>query len=95
MDKIYVYAIYTHEKSCINDAEDCGDTLGYAMIVDGANYSIIENHYSSGINWTKHDMGITSDWKHEIYKEKFPNGYELIWLGGFENHEEAKKATEM
>lgn len=86
-NKIYVFAIMTHRKSYVNDAEECGDTMGYAVDKD---INIIAKHYSSGINWTKHDMGISSDWKHDTYDEKFPNGYELAWIGGFENIDEAK-----
>ena len=88
--KIYIFAIYTGRKSCVRDSEPCGDTIGYAI----ANKEVVESHYSSGIEWTKHDMGITSDWKHDTYKEKFPDGYELVWLGGFNSMEEAEKVLD-
>lgn len=88
MDKIYVFAVYTHRLSYVQNSELCGDTLGYAVDKDG---NVIETHYSSGLGWTYRDMGISSDWKHETYKTKYPNGYELIWLGGFESFDEALK----
>ena len=90
MNKIYVFAIPTGKNSYgyIQDAEPTGDTMGYAFSEDK---ELIASHVSSGINWTKHDMGITSDWKQAYYKEKYPEGYELVWLGQFDTVESAFK----
>lgn len=92
MDKIYVFAINTGKSSygIIRDAEPTGDVMGYAVTKD---FAEITSHFSSGVNWSKHDMGITSDWKHDIYKQTYPNGYELIWLGEFDRAKEAKEAV--
>lgn len=93
MDKIYVFGIFTGYSSygVIRDAEPCGDVNGYA--VDSMTYdnkmNVIANHSSSGETWCKHDMGITSDWKHDIYGMEHPNGYELIWLGCFKEMKDA------
>lgn len=43
---------------------------------------VLAGHTSSTPEWSKHDMGITSDWKHERYKAYYPNGFELIWIEG-------------
>lgn len=88
MDKIYIFAVNTGRSSygVIRDAEPTGDVMGYAMT---KKHEIIDNHFSSGVNWCKHDMGITSDWKHDRYKEVYPDGYELVWLGEFNNIDEA------
>lgn len=64
------------------DAEVTGDTVGYTCNTDG---KIICSHYSSGIHWTMHDMGTTSDWKRNIYSELYPDGYEVEWLGQFDS----------
>lgn len=48
-----------------------------AMCEDG---HVLANHASSTVGWARHDIGITSDWKHENYKEHCPEGYELIWV---------------
>jgi hypothetical protein len=40
----------------------------------------IAGHFSSNESWAKHDIGINSTWKHEIYQKKYPEGYELIWI---------------
>ena len=93
MDKIYVFGVYTGSSSygIIRDAEPCGDVVGYA--VDGltlkGQMTVIASHGSSGETWCKHDMGITSNWKHDIYNMEHPNGYELIWLGCFKEMKDA------
>lgn len=52
--------------------------LGYAIAEDG---TCIASHCSSHRGWTRHDMGVEgSDRKHDSYKEKYPDGYELINL---------------
>ena len=77
----------------VRDAETCGDVIGYAvdnLIEDQGEIkmNIITNHFSSGENWCKHDMGITSDWSHDVYDTMYPDGYELIWLGCFNSDKE-------
>lgn len=41
---------------------------------------VLATHLSSSIEWSKHDLGLTSDWKHHIYSEACPDGYELVWI---------------
>jgi hypothetical protein len=38
----------------------------------------LASHVSSNEWWAKKDIGLTSDSKHEIYRSRYPNGYELI-----------------
>ena len=66
MNKIYVFARPMGNSSygVIRDAETTGDVIGYALAEDG---ECITSHLSSGVNWSKHDMGLTSDWKHDLY----------------------------
>jgi hypothetical protein len=54
-----------------------GDVLGYALAEDG---KCLARHLSSSVSFSKHDMGLTSDWKHEHYKEHYPDGFELEWI---------------
>jgi len=93
VNKIYLFAIPTGSSSygVIRDAEITGDTIGYALAEDG---ECIANHLSSGVNWSKHDMGLTSDWKHEDYEKKYPDGYELEWIdyGDLDTHVGYQKA---
>jgi len=61
-----------------------GDVLGYAVAQDG---HALASHLSSSVAWSKHDMGLTSDWKHNVYKQHCPEGYTLQWVYDPENHE--------
>lgn len=71
-----------------------GDMVGCALAEDG---TCLAGHFSSSKAWLFHDMGLTSDWKHENYREHYPEGYELEWVefdyvGG---HEGLMKACEL
>ena len=52
----------------------------------------LAGHVSSNVDFAKHDIGITSDWKHEIYKEHYPDGYELEWVNDIKNHSGLQEA---
>jgi len=53
------------------------DVHGQALSEDGAG---LAGHLSSNKDWAKHDLGLTSNWKHDIYDEHYPQGYELVWI---------------
>lgn len=55
-----------------------------ALTEDGV---FIAGHISSNEGYAKHDIGLTSDWKHEIYEKEYPEGYELEWVDDPKNHE--------
>lgn len=55
-----------------------GDYFGYAFI---ENEGLIASHFSSNEAFVRHDMGITSDWKHDRYDKECPDGWELEYLG--------------
>jgi hypothetical protein len=61
-----------------------GDYIGQALAEDGTG---ICRHLSSSLEFAKHDMGLTSDWKHEHYKKYYPDGYELEWVDKPAEHE--------
>lgn len=97
MEKIYVFGIYTGTNSYgkIWDAEPCGDVMGFAVdgiVVDPEDgrekLNGIASHLSSGESWCKYDMGITSDVKHKEYETAHPDGYELEFIGFFNNIED-------
>lgn len=78
MNKIYLYCLATGRGSgSVHDSTVGGDVIGYALADDG---ECLAMHMSSNVSWSKHDMGLTSDWKHENYKKNFPDGYELEWI---------------
>lgn len=53
--------------------------ISIALAEDG---HVLTTHSSSTAEWAQHDMGITSDWKHDIYAEHYPAGYDLKWIEG-------------
>jgi len=60
----------------------CGDVVGYAVAEDG---HCLAQHLSSSINFAKHDMGLNSTWKHELYYKHYPDGFELKWVDKYED----------
>ena len=51
--------------------------LGFALAEDGFG---LTSHISSTRAWSQHDLGLTSEVKHDIYRKYYPDGYELVWL---------------
>lgn len=70
--KITVFAI---------DARDANWLAEYFAVAFVDDAGIIASHASSTPEWSKHDMGIGSDWKHDVYDELYPDGWELEWGG--------------
>ena len=52
----------------------------------------LAQHCSSHEYFVKHDIGFTSEWKHEHYKEHCKEGYELIWIEDASNSHEIDAA---
>ena len=48
-----------------------------AMADDGR---VLAQHCSSSEGWAKHDIGYWSNWKHEQYREHYPDGYYVWWV---------------
>lgn len=59
------------------------DVVGHALAEDGAG---LASHLSSNVEYSKHDLGLTSDWKHDVYQKHFPDGYELEWVDNPDTH---------
>lgn len=70
----------TVEKGKIYCFVNAISSIGYHVVAFAEDGKGLAGHCSSNEGWAKHDIGINSDWKHEKYKEKYPEGYELIWL---------------
>ncbi len=58
------------------------DVQGFALCEDGTG---LASHWCSSKYYIPHDMGITSDWKHDTYDEHCPDGYDLILVEDPEN----------
>jgi hypothetical protein len=50
-----------------------------ALTEDG---EFIAGHACSHPSFGPHDMGVTSDWKHDHYRERYPGGYVVVWVEG-------------
>ena len=57
--------------------------VGMALAEDGC---FLASHVSSSPAWARHDMGLTSDWKHTAYKAHYPDGYEVEWVDDVRGH---------
>lgn len=54
-----------------------GDMHCSAIAEDG---TALGGHLSSNEGFARHDMGVTSDWKHEGYRAHYPAGFEVVWV---------------
>jgi hypothetical protein len=72
--KIYVF---------INSGKGTDWVVGCAIAEDGTG---LGSHVSSNEFWFRHDMGLTSDWKHEIYDKHYPDGYALVEVEDVAKH---------
>lgn len=79
---------------CFINSENSFGVQVCALSEDGDS---LAGHVSSSESYAKHDIGINSDWKHEKYKERYPEGYELVWVDTSSNElpEDFKLAVEI
>lgn len=74
--KIFIFC------NCCEGSFGCHDAA--ALSEDG---HFLAGHSCSNHGFISHDMGITSDWKHEKYAAHYPQGYELVYVDiGVEEH---------
>lgn len=64
---------------CYSIPEFPNDVVGIAVDEDGV---VIASHISSNQDWSRQDM-VGSGWKDEVYNERYPQGWEAVWLGRF------------
>ena len=70
------------------------DSFGvYCVAIDEEGHGLA-GHICSHAGFGPHDMGVTSNWKHDKYAEKFPDGFEVIWVDDPPNHPECWAAIE-
>lgn len=55
-------------------------SMGYHVAALSEDGKVLAGHCSSSEGYAKHDIGINGNWKHDKYKEAYPDGYQLIWL---------------
>ena len=71
-----------------------GEGEAIAMAEDGA---VVGSHWCSNEGWVPHDLGVTSDWHHEGYKEHYPNGFEVVFVkaADVDGHEGLQSAVKL
>lgn len=63
---------------CFNNGGSGGMYQAVAIAEDG---TCVAQHCCSHEGWMKHDLGMTSDWKHENYNAHYGAGnWELEWV---------------
>ena len=60
--------------ACFEGGMKSGDVLGYALAEDG---TCIASHLSSNEAFSKHDMGLTGNWKHDTYAKNCPDSFKI------------------
>lgn len=61
-----------------------------ALSEDG---EFLAGHVCSHPNYGPHDMGATSDWKHDHYRERYPQGFTVVWVDGNPSDDERVQAA--
>lgn len=76
--KIFLFCVATGTgMGIVHGSTPAATFIGYALAEDG---ECLANHYSSSVDFAKHDMGLTSTWKHDRYSKHYSEGYELEWI---------------
>ena len=82
-----------HKIFCFNNggSNECYHAM--AMADDG---HVLAQHICSDPSFMPHDLGITSDWKHESYNEHFgEDKWELEWVDDPKKHEGLQAAYKL
>jgi hypothetical protein len=68
------------------------DLYVLALAEDG---ELLASHVSSCEGWAKSDIGATGDRKHENYRAKYPDGFEVVWLDNPSGPEHAELIADL
>ncbi len=52
----------------------------------------LASHCCSHPCYGPHDIGVTSDWKHDTYAKYYPDGFTVEWVENVEKHDGIQKA---
>lgn len=80
-----------HKIYCFCNNKTISDWNEIVAIADDGN--CLASHICSASCFFKHDIGIESNWKHELYNKHFGEGnWELVWVEEPEKSEELANA---
>jgi hypothetical protein len=68
-----------------------GGSSGFYFATAISKDGVLASHASSNRTWAMHDIGVNSDWKHKIYNERYPDGWEIEWVDEPSKHPELIK----
>lgn len=68
------------EKPKIFAFNNGGSPGWYSMTALSEDGVFLAGHICSSDDFGPHDMGVTSDWKHDTYKKYYPDGFEVLWV---------------
>lgn len=82
-----------HEIYCFNNGGAAGFYQALAVADDG---NVLASHLCSHECFMAHDLGMTSDWKHEEYNKHFgAENWILVWIDDPKDDPRIKKAMEL
>ena len=82
-----------HKIYCFNNGGPERFLNAVAIADDG---HVLAQHLCSHECFMRHDLGISSNWKHENYNNHFgEDNWQLEWVSDVENHEGLKSAFEL
>jgi len=65
-----------------------GSEQWYRAVAIADDGHCLAGHLCSHESFMRHDMGFTSDWKHDLYNGHFGEGnWELVWVDNPKSHE--------
>lgn len=77
---------------CFNNGGYDNWWTAMAVAEDG---HVLASHICSHEVFMRHDLGITSDWKHDNYNEHYGEGnWELVWVDNTKEHKGLQLACE-
>lgn len=76
INKIYI-GCYKYTTHLFTKFFNCPFYESFATTDEG---HVLTSDISITENMAKADMGITTNKKHDIYNQKYPNGWEIIWI---------------
>lgn len=56
------------------------NSIGFFPVAVAEDGEPLSSHCSSTEGFARHDIGFTSEWKHDKYLAKYPDGYQLVWI---------------
>lgn len=78
---------------CFNNGGSYGWMSAVAIAEDG---HVVAGHTCSSEAYMRHDLGLTSNWKHENYDNHYGEGnWELEWVDNLDGHDGFKEALRL